>query len=219
MLLLRPLVALLAPCFLVGNMTDTEFPQQITGRYGTVQIAVGQPADLDAVLALFDAALAWLVERGITAQWGTTPFSAKAEQRGHFLSWLQSGTFFVARLGAELVGTLALSPTAPAYVASLLPAIDPAGFYLEAFTTARRLQGQGLGHDLLRWAEVYSRVLGKTTLWLDCFAGEPALPRYYRSAGFIPYGDFTVGQWPGQVLWKPLKPPADAPAPAYGAAV
>lgn len=35
----------------------------------------GGPGDSSVLLALFDDSIAWMVERGLTAQWGATPFS------------------------------------------------------------------------------------------------------------------------------------------------
>ena len=41
-----------------------------------MRIRRGGPADADAVIGLFDEAVAWMVARGQTGQWGTEPMSA-----------------------------------------------------------------------------------------------------------------------------------------------
>ena len=40
-----------------------------------MQFRAGSTNDTDAVLALFDANIAWLVERGRSAQWGSEPWT------------------------------------------------------------------------------------------------------------------------------------------------
>jgi hypothetical protein len=42
-----------------------------------VRVEPGSAADGGRLLALFDDAVAWLVARGQTAQWGSEPFSAR----------------------------------------------------------------------------------------------------------------------------------------------
>src|SRR3954465_5205598 len=43
------------------------------------EIRPGTPDDEGALLALFDEAVAWMVARGQTGQWGDRPFSQRAE--------------------------------------------------------------------------------------------------------------------------------------------
>ena len=45
-------------------------------------------------------------------------------------------------------------------------------------------------------------------LRLDCFAGnDGALVRYYQDAGFSATEQFSVGEWPGQVLQRKVAGP------------
>ena len=44
-----------------------------------LSIRPGSPADYDALLALFDEAVAWMVARGQEGQWGSRPFSERPE--------------------------------------------------------------------------------------------------------------------------------------------
>jgi hypothetical protein len=45
---------------------------------GVARIRRGAPADTQAVLALFDEALDWLVERGQGGPWSAAPFSHRS---------------------------------------------------------------------------------------------------------------------------------------------
>ena len=180
------------------------FPYKITGPYGEAWITRAGREDLPEVLALFDESVAWLVARGQEAQWGTTPFSELPRAHDRFMQWVEAGALYVARVGGRLVGVVTLSETVPYYATHLFESFPDTAYYLEAFTTARSMSGQGIGRDLLRWADQYALQHGKTTIWLDCWAGKPALPNYYQAAGYIPRQEFNVGEWRGLLMEKQL---------------
>ena len=186
-------------------MTQPEgLPHKITGSYGEAWISRAESCDLPEALALFDESVAWLVARGQEAQWGTTPFSQLPRAHERFTGWIEAGALFVARTGEKMVGVIALSDTVPKYVLHLFESFPDTAFYLEAFTTSRSYVGQGIGRDLLCWAEEYALQHGRTTIWLDCWAGKPALPNYYQGAGYAPRRTFKVGEWQGLLLEKKL---------------
>ncbi|HEX8597957.1 MAG TPA: GNAT family N-acetyltransferase [Chloroflexia bacterium] len=181
-------------------------PHTITGPYGEASITRATADDLPEVLALFDEAVVWLVERGQEAQWGKVPFSRLPGAHARFNQWIEAGALYVARIDDRMVGTVALSETPPQYAARFFDGFPATAFYLEAFTTKRWMSGQGIGRDLLRWAEQYAVEHGKASIWLDCWAGKPALPNYYQAAGYIPRREFALGDWQGLLLEKPLAP-------------
>ncbi len=189
------------------------FPQPISGPYGTLEISVAQAADLPDVLGLFDDAVVWLNERGVTGQWGTTPFSASPRSGPRFMGWIDAGALFVARQAGRIVGCVALAEQPPPYTAHFWPVFPATAYYLEAFATARRMKGQGIGGALLAWSDATARQQGKTTIWLDCWAGSPGLVAYYTRAGYTPTATFTVGEWRGQLFERRL-PPAEATSSA-----
>ncbi len=184
------------------------FPQQINSPAGTLEIRVAAAADLPEVLGLFDEAVVWLNERGVTGQWGTTPFSAQPRSGPRFMGWIDAGALFVARLAGRIVGTVALAEGPPAYAAHFWPEFPATAYYLEAFATARSRKGQGIGGALLAWADTYARQQGKTSIWLDCWAGSLALVAYYTRAGYTPVRPFAVGDWQGQLFERVLPPDA-----------
>jgi hypothetical protein len=52
-----------------------------------MRIEQGGAADAQRLLGLFDDAVAWLVARGQTGQWGTEPFSARPAQVARVRGW------------------------------------------------------------------------------------------------------------------------------------
>ncbi len=182
------------------------FPQQIGGSCGEALISVATIDDVADALALFDEAVAWLVERGIAGQWGSAPFSEQPRIQARFEDWAARGMLFMARAEGAAVGTVALSDEIPAYARDVLPGFPAPAYYLEAFTTSRALAGRGIGRDLLRWAENYALVKSKADMWLDCWADNRRLVDYYVKAGYVPQGDFRVYDWRGMLFRKSLMP-------------
>ncbi|HEX5404444.1 MAG TPA: GNAT family N-acetyltransferase [Pseudonocardiaceae bacterium] len=158
-------------------------------------------ADLPAVLGLLDDAVAWLVARGRTAQWGHQPWSARPASAPRFTEMLASGGGWLAELAGEPVGVLVIGHAPPAYVA----AIAEPETYVHLLVTARQHAGFGIGTTLLDHARTLARAAGTALLRVDCFAGaDGKLVRYYVGAGFTPAERFTVGDWPGQILAQRL---------------
>ena len=149
------------------------FPQPITGPFGTAEISIATAEDLPEVLGLFDEAVVWLNGRGVTGQWGTTPFSASPRSEPRFMGWITPGALFVARQDGRIVGCVALAEQPPYYAAHFWQVFPATAYYLEAFTTARDRAGEGIGTALLVWADGYARQQGKDTI-LARFAGPTA---------------------------------------------
>ncbi|MFB9553392.1 GNAT family N-acetyltransferase [Streptomyces roseoviridis] len=162
-----------------------------------IKIRAGGAADVPAMLGIFDSAVVWLNERGITAQWGTEPFSARAKTVETVERVVAEGEPWIAELDGRPVGTLTLTPHPGAYVA---PAAEPER-YVRFLATHGRFHGHGVGAALLAHAAERTRLAGVSLLRVDCFAGsEGRLVEYYERQGFTRTEPFTVGDWPGQVL-------------------
>jgi hypothetical protein len=71
-----------------------------------LSVRPGGEADGRAVVALFDEAVAWLVERGQTGQWGATPFSERPGVRERVHGFRIDGGLHIAELDGEPVGVL-----------------------------------------------------------------------------------------------------------------
>jgi GNAT superfamily N-acetyltransferase len=167
-------------------------------------IRPGTPADVPAVLGLLDGAVAWLVTRGRTGQWGTEPASADPRRHEQARAWAESGGMYVAEAGGRPVGALVVGAAA-AYVP---PASEPE-LYVNLLVTDRSHVGGGIGTRLLDHARHLARRAGVSLLRVDCYRGpDRALVRYYEGQGFVATDEFTVdlpsGPWPGQVLEQRL---------------
>ena len=69
-----------------------------------VQFRTGSVEDLDAVIALFDANVSWLVAQGRADQWGSEPFSENPKLVEFARELLSSGTVTIAEIDGDVVG-------------------------------------------------------------------------------------------------------------------
>jgi GNAT superfamily N-acetyltransferase len=160
------------------------------------RIREGGPADAEAVLALFDEAVAWLVARGQTAQWGSEPFSRLDARVARVTEWAAGGGLRIAESSdAEPFGALVLGAR-PAWVT---PAEQPER-YVEALVTSRRHAARDVGSTLVRRAIAETRAAGVSLLRVDCWGGAPPLVAWYERQGFRRSGTFEVKGWHDQVL-------------------
>lgn len=160
-------------------------------------IRPARPADADAVLRLFDDAIAWFVTIGNTGQWGTQPFSERPEQVTRVQGWVaEPGTWIAEHPEAGVVGFLALG-AATEYV----PAATEPELYVRVLIGSRDPRATGTGRRLLDFAHAEALAAGVGKLRVDCYAGGTGdLVRWYESCGFTRTDPFLVGEWPGQVL-------------------
>jgi GNAT superfamily N-acetyltransferase len=165
-------------------------------------IRPARPGDADAVLRLFDDAIAWFVTIGNTGQWGTQPFSERPEQVTRVQGWVaEPGAWIAEHPQAGVVGFLALGE-ATDYV----PAATGPELYVRVLIGSRDPRALGTGRRLLEFAHDEARAAGVGTLRVDCYAGGTGdLVRFYESCGYTRTATFTVGAWPGQVLERPVE--------------
>ncbi|MFC8505085.1 GNAT family N-acetyltransferase [Streptomyces sp. NPDC057411] len=162
-----------------------------------IKIRKGGVEDVPAMLAILDSAVVWLNGMGITAQWGTEPFSARPKTVELVERVAAEGVPLMAEIDGVPVGTLTLTPHPGAHVA---PADEPES-YIRFLATDGRFHGHGVGAALLARAAQETREQGVSLLRVDCFAGsEGRLVAYYAGQGFTPTETFLVGDWQGQVL-------------------
>ena len=115
-----------------------------------------------------------MAAKGIN-QWDPAQFS---RERG--LVAIERGGVYMARLGAEIVGTLRLQWADEALWAVRT---DDAG-YVHGLAVKRTYAGHQIGVGLLRWAEGQVVAARRQFLRLDCMAANPALRGYYLKCGF-----------------------------------
>lgn len=161
----------------------------------------GDVEDTAILLRLFDGAIAWMVERDLTTQWGSTPFSTVPERVESMRTRAASGGLRVCERDGEPIAAMVLGEAMP-YVP---PTTCPELYVQVLIGSPGRADAHGAGALLLRVAEAEARELGVERLRVDCFAGNGgALVGVYERAGFTRLGTFMVRDWPGQVLERRL---------------
>jgi GNAT superfamily N-acetyltransferase len=162
-------------------------------------IRAGGEADGRAVVALFDEAVAWLVERGQTGQWGATPFSERPGVSERVHGFRIAGGLHLAELDGEPVGVLVVGP-APAYA----PPVPVPELYIILLLSSRRLMGRGIGSELVNRAIELGYDRGAEVLRVDCWAHAPGLVRWYEKQGFSRSNRFELNGWQGQIFTMPI---------------
>jgi GNAT superfamily N-acetyltransferase len=146
-----------------------------------MQFRAGSIEDIDTVLALFDANVAWLVERGRSAQWGSEPWSESPRLVEFARELLSSGVVTIAEIEGEVVGTSVVTDCPMPYV----PATDEPERYLKLLMSSPKHRGQKIGHHLIELAREYTVSEGVNLLRVDCWSGgDRRLVSYYTSEGF-----------------------------------
>jgi GNAT superfamily N-acetyltransferase len=161
----------------------------------------GTPADAPRLLALFDAAVEWLVARGQTGQWGSEPFSSRPANVERAGRWARGGGLWFAidaDTGAD-AGAIVLGD-AFEYV----PPPRRPELYVQVLLTAPAWRGRGVGARLVAHAAKLARAVDAEQLRVDCWAGVPGLPAAYERLGFTRVGSFDVNGWPGAILVREL---------------
>ena len=167
-----------------------------------MQFRKGSSEDTDDVLALFDANVVWLVERGLSAQWGSEPFSENPTLVGFARDLLSSGVVTIVEIDGEVAGASVVTDHPMPYV----PPADEEERYLKLLIASPAHRGEKIGHQLIEMARELAVSDGVGLLRVDCWAGgKRRLVSYYTSEGFTPAQEIEVR--PGtsaQVFeWRP----------------
>ncbi|MEU8249737.1 GNAT family N-acetyltransferase [Nonomuraea sp. NPDC048916] len=163
-----------------------------------MRIREGGLEDVAVVLGMFDSAVAFLVARGRTGQWGGEPFTGDPRRTAQVEGWAGSGGMRIAEVGGEPAGCVVVGAPHD-YVA---PAPEPE-LYVQALVIDQRFSGRGVGRALLDWALEEAARRGVGLVRVDCYAGDDGrLVAYYEGCGFTRAEPFAVGGWPGMVLQR-----------------
>jgi GNAT superfamily N-acetyltransferase len=169
---------------------------------GSFVLRRGGVADVPLLMEMFDEAVAWLVERGSAGQWGSDPHSADPRRVSRITGLVSANEMWVAERDGRAAGILVVGSAMP-YVP---PPTEPE-LYVVMLVARRGEAARGAGSVLLALAADLARERGITMQRVDCYAGgDGGLVRYYESQGFTRAETFTVGDWPGQVLWRRVDP-------------
>lgn len=158
-------------------------------------------ADLPAIMTMFDEAIAWMVSRGNTRQWGTEPWSTQPEKVASIRKRVEEADLWLAEVGGVPVGTLITDDKPNVYVNP----VDEPELFVTLLLVSRGHAGREIGARLLAHARTLAAAKGVVLIRVDCYRGEDEqLIRYYERNGFVRTHQILVGEWPGQVLEQRL---------------
>jgi GNAT superfamily N-acetyltransferase len=160
-----------------------------------MRIRRGGPGDADAVIALFDEAVAWMVARGQTGQWGSEPMSRNEKMVARVRGWAAGDGIWIMDDDGVAVGALVVGER-PEHV----HAAGEPELYVELLLSSRARAGERIGARLVEHAVGLAREAGLPLLRVDCWAGAPRLVAFYEEQGFVRDGTFDVRGWIGQVF-------------------
>lgn len=148
-----------------------------------IQFRTGSDQDTDAIVSMFDANIAWLVERGRSDQWGSEPWTGNTQRTEFVRDILNSGMVTIAEIDGKVVGASVVTDHPMPYV----PALDSPERYLKLLIASPEHRGQKIGHRLIELARDQTIKEGVELMRVDCWSGgDRRLVAYYESEGFTP---------------------------------
>lgn len=159
-------------------------------RVDGLAMARATAVDVEATLALYETAEAWMRSRGID------PGDPPIPQREIVTSRIERGLIWLARAGAGGDGAAPLGAIVPKWEddgtwRDVRGVRDGDALYVHGLVASRAPEGRGVGLLMLRWAEQVAANAGRPYVRLDCMASNPALRGYYERAGFAYRGDYA----------------------------
>ena len=168
----------------------------------TWQMRPARPGDAAQILSVSDEATVWLVDHGLSGQWGEHPPSSESAFVVRVSGWIREGEATVAVDAKGDVHGYVVSGSLPP------PYLDPAvakrvvedAYYVYTVVSRMTPQSRGVGRSLLLWAEGQARTLGVNYMRLDCWADNADLRAYYQRFGFEECDAYVDEGWHGTVL-------------------
>ena len=154
--------------------------QEVPSSSTRVEVSTAKLEDIDTVLGILDQAAAWIIENELPSVWKPGEFS-----RETFLDQIAKDEVYLGRVDGKAVRTFVLQ-WSDAFWWGERP---PDAGYFHKFAVRPALAGQGIGLEMLRWAEERTKSAGKKFFRLNCIAADRRVRDYYEKAGFIHQGD------------------------------
>ncbi|MCM3783481.1 GNAT family N-acetyltransferase [Neobacillus mesonae] len=143
-----------------------------------IEVLPASLTDSSDILELWKGSARWIQSKGIN-QWHPDEFSLIMVEEMMEKDDLE---FFLAKINGRAVGTLYISWSDPVLWGELDDSLSSG--YIHRFAVSRDHMGEGIGRELLIWAENYIRSKGKHQIRLDCMADNERLNQYYIESGY-----------------------------------
>ncbi len=177
-------------------MARAGFPRAMLGAGFRIRAATS--TELSEVLETLAEASRWEVARGFPHPW-PVPFPEDRVRPG-----LDRGEVYrVSDPAGRPAGTVTLQWEDLPFWG---PRPADAG-YVHRLAVRRAYAGRGLGSRILTWADGEVRARRREFVRLDCLTSAKRLHEFYRSNGFRPVGEVTVGGLDCTLFEKRLAPP------------
>jgi GNAT superfamily N-acetyltransferase len=150
----------------------------------TMTLITAQRIDLASYIDLLEEIGEWLNDRGL----GQVPNGMHRECVEYYAESIANGEVYLGLMGSHIVASFRLLRED----SMVWPEEGGDALYLHTLAVRRAWSGQGLGQQMLNWAEQQASLSGKTFLRLDCFANNRILRRYYENAGYKDRGEIDV---------------------------
>jgi len=148
-------------------------------------VVPARAADLGRYIDLLEDTAQWLEARDIT-QWPSGSFRGSA---AYYAESIRRGEVYLALVGEQFIGTLRILLREPIVWPEI---VTDDAIYVYNLAVRRTWGGNGLGRQLLDWAENRAASLGRRFIRLDCVADNHVLSRYYVQAGFEERGEIEA---------------------------
>lgn len=159
-----------------------------------MDLVVARPDDVDAIMALRDAAATWLLGKGVQ-QWRPGELPRTVIERR-----VAAGDTFVARGGADGIHATVTIDFADEHTWGSR-GVDGTAGYVHTLVVHPDAAGDGLGREIMRWSEARVAAQGRVACRLDCAEGNAALQDWYRRLGYVHVGRRDYGSaWFAVVL-------------------
>jgi protein-tyrosine phosphatase len=159
------------------------------------QVLPAKPADIDTVLGILNEATIWLRDRGVPTVWKPGEFS-----RSSFLEQISREEVHIGMVDGKPAGTFILQWSDPFWWGERPP---DAG-YVHKLAIYPVYTGQGVGREMLKWAEAKTKTQGRRFLRLNCLAEDRKIRDYYENAGFTYLRDAAGPKGTASLYEKPL---------------
>jgi GNAT superfamily N-acetyltransferase len=179
-------------------------PKELPAVTATWQIRPAVPGDAERILTVSDEATMWLVEHGMSGQWGAQPPSSEPVFVSRVSSWISDGEAVVAiDSNGDVQGYAVTGSSPPPYMDPIVAkrAVEDA-YYVYTVASRMHPESRGAGRSLIMWAAEQARALGVTYLRLDCWADNALLRAYYGNLGFEECDTYVDDGWRGAVMQR-----------------